>query len=332
MNTSKAKKSCMTLGVIALTLFLSASAAFPWGWATHAYINDQLYDRPGSKMGVFRSNEIYGGIGPDFVNDLFQFPYERGYLADRTHIDPVKVWDVAKSRPAKALARGFASHSEKAGGLEFGADSSAHIAGLTTSGGAAYIIEKAEILAAVLGPELSTAGLTLPHDVVVEISHEIVESALDIALAQYVDHSIGQKMIDAAIRRSGMLSQLLTRAYGKDFSVAFNLTDQEAASFIRNGERKFRESVVFYGYALNQDVYTAVELLSEQKADVAENYLKLIAPGLTVDRATILDLARGGIWLSLLNTSVVDVPEFMNEISLTIDFVEANLLTEEIDY
>jgi hypothetical protein len=322
----------MTLVAITLTLFLSGSTAFPWGWATHAYINDQLCDRLESKKGVFRSNEIYGGIGPDFVNDLFLFPYERGYLAERTHNDPLKVWDVARSEPAKALARGFASHSENVGGLEFGADSSAHNAGLTTADGAAYIIEKAEILAAVLGPELSTAGLSLPHDVVVEISHEIVESAFDIALAQYVDHSIGQKMIDAAIRRSGAFPQLLTRAYGKDFSVAFDLTDQEAARFIRNGERKFRESVVFYGYALTQDVYTAVELLSEQKADVAENYLKLIAPGLTVDRGTIFDLARGAIWLSLLNTSIVDVPEFMGEIGVTIDFVEANLLAEEIDY
>lgn len=332
MKKGKMRKPFTVLGIIVMALVLCSNEAFPWGWATHAYVNEQLYNRVGGKKGVFPANEIYGGIGPDFVNDLFQYPLERGYLADQTHNDPLGVWDAAKSGPAKALARGFVTHSETMAGSEFGADSTAHTTGLTTAGGEAYIIAKAENLAAILGPFLAKRGLPLPQDVVIDISHEIVESALDIALTQYVDPSIAQKMIDGAIRRSGVFPKLLTEAYGQGFSEAFALTEEEAASFIRNAERQFRKSVVFYGHALTRDVETAVELLSEQKADVAENYLKLIAPELAVERAALVDLAKGAFWISLTDETIIDIPEFLGEIGATIDFVEGNLTAEGIDY
>ncbi len=326
------RKPFTVLGIIVMALVMYSNEAFPWGWATHAYVNEQLYNRVSGKKGVFPANEIYGGIGPDFVNDLFQSPLERGYLSAQTHNEPLGVWHAAKSGPAKALARGFITHSENIAGAEFGADSTAHTTGRTTAAGEAYIIAKAKILAGILGPFLADRGLPLPRDVVVDISHEIVESALDIALTQLVDPSIAQKLIDGAIRRSGVFPKLLTDAFGEGFSAAFDLNEQEAASFIRNAERQFRKSVVYYGHALTRDVQTAVELLSEQKADVAENYLKLIAPELTVDRAALFDLAQGAFWISLFDETIIDIPEFMGEIVATIDFVEGNLTAEGIDY
>lgn len=334
MNRRKGKILLLLMGTLFLALVLLPRKALSWGWGTHVYINDLLYERLGQRDGSFRANEIYGGMGVDFVNDLFEFPLERNYLEDKAHNEAIGVWDEARSVTAKALARGYMSHTESirdgdGTGNPVGADYTAHRAGLTNPGGEGYIIGKARILAFILEPILSDAGIEVDPEVLLEISHEIVEAALDIALTQ-VDSSIGKKMIECAIRRSGAFPQLLARAYGEDFAREFDFNNREASAFIRNAERRFRASVVYYGTALTMDPLTAVGMLAEQKADVAMHYLLLY--GIEVPRERLVLLAQLAISIALDHPVIVDVPEFLGEMSATIDYVEGNLIAEGIDY
>ncbi len=80
--------------------------------------------------------------------------------------------------------------------------------------------------------------------------------------------------MNAAIFRSPEIPALLTRAYAKDFSDEFELSNAQAIKIIRQSENEFREKMVLYGIALLQD--NAFDLIVEDMADLAEVFWKLM--------------------------------------------------------
>jgi len=296
------KTRAVAVCIVLAALLAFSTEAFSWGNATHVYINDNL-DGKGS---ICDANEIYGGLGPDIFNFMFQDPVLLQYLTALTHGHATEVWNAARTKREKALAFGFVSHNEV-----WGADRTAHRAGITYGVTDGYVIAKAnELLTlAPLPPELG-----IPEGAAAEIYHNVVEIAVDILIKEHLDQQVGQKMASAALARSSEFPHLLVRAYGEAIAGTTGLSNGEAVRFIRASERELRNTTVLYGQALMQDTATAVNLLSEQMVDLAEAFLGQPLP---VEReaaeALVADLVYVAMWLS--------ADDFAGEITATITFV-----------
>jgi hypothetical protein len=300
-----------------LVIGFFSSEAFSWGFATHAYIADHL----GKTKKIQNADEIYGSVAPDTFNYLFDHPDYLGFLADQTHVEVTKLWNVSNQGLGKSLAYGFASHNDL-----WGADSTAHHNGLTFGQDAGYVIAKAALLADKLNDVLQGAGLSLPYDVTLEISHELVEDGVDI-LVKSIDPSIGQKLSSSALSRTSNFPVLLTKAYARDFSQFAGISYQDASRFIIAAEKEFRQRIAFYGQALMQDDATAVQLISEGTAEVAAIFLETY--GITLpSEVDIVSLIEFGIEQSI----GLCAGDFEAEIAATIHFVNQNLGTNGISY
>ena len=231
------------------------------------------------------------------------------------------MWNVSNQGLGKSLAYGFASHNDL-----WGADSTAHHNGLTFGQGEGYVIAKAAVLAEILKQVLEYAGLDLPDEVTLEISHELVEDGIDI-LVKSLDPSIGRKLSSSALSRTSNFPVLLAKAYAGDFSQFAGISYQDASKFIIASEKEFRQRIVFYGQALVQDDATAIHLISEGTAEVAAIFLE--AYGITLPPGVdIVPLIEFGIEQSI-NLCAND---FAQEIAATIDFVNQNLESHGISH
>ena len=128
-------RKALAVFVAPLILLAAAGNAFAWGNAVHAW----LASRIGVKSGYQDFQELYGGTLPDQFN--FILDANGGYLAYQAHTNAEAVLDSVSSCGTKAVAFGFASHSDIAG-----ADYTAHWWGQTTPG-IGYVVAKAELLA-----------------------------------------------------------------------------------------------------------------------------------------------------------------------------------------
>ncbi|NIO17383.1 MAG: hypothetical protein GTN70_10430 [Deltaproteobacteria bacterium] len=301
----------MFLG-ITIVAFIACQAqnVFAWGAATHAYVADRVSE----KNGIFRANEIYGSNAPDIFNNLFMNPDYVSYFGDETHYEPGKVWNEAKSKPAKALARGFYGHNEFAGG-----DSTAHNGG--------YVIQKAAVLAQILQAVPQFTALGIDEGAVLDVAHFLVEYGIDLLVVQQLDPQIGQKIMESAIRRNPQLPTLLVRAYAKGFSESTGTGYHAVSRFIKQAEKEFRESQVYYGYALTQDLSVAAGLISEQIAEVAGVYLAASENPLPegIDITPLIAFA-------LDQSMALCSDDFADAIENTVETVEGHLATQGIDY
>ena len=260
MEKEKAKRMWMVLGMVALMLVFFSSEAFPWGFATHAYINDHL----GKRRGLCNTSEIYGGMAPDVFNYLFDYSEYMTFLTEETHANFMKVWESARWGFQKPLAYGFVSHG---------------VADLTAHGEESYAIEgyamvkAAELLGYLPGEFRTKVG----GELLVQMLHIIVENAVDILIVRNDDHLIGKKITSAALLRRPELPLLLVRAYAHDFAANpdFHVSPLEASKFIVSAEKEFRKSIILYGRILTLDEPTAIRLISEQTADAAIAFLAL---------------------------------------------------------
>ena len=141
METKSKMMKVLALGLLFLVVGFFSSEAYPWGFATHTYINDHL----GKTKRNQNMDEIYGAVAPDAFEYLFNFPSYLGFLSDQTHTEFLKVWNVPRTGLGKSLAYGFVTHNDV-----WGADSTAHRLGLTFGQDEGYIIAKAKLLAAIL--------------------------------------------------------------------------------------------------------------------------------------------------------------------------------------
>jgi hypothetical protein len=309
------KRLFMAVGTIFYAVFFLAQTAFPWGWAVHTYIDDQF----STKWAMRNGNQVYGGLAPDLFNFRFDTPEYRSYLFYQTHNNFMKVWDVAKSTPSKALAFGFVSHNEV-----WGVDSTAHRSGITFGQGEGYVIAKAKVLKGFLDPVLQNAGLQLPDPVVLEVSHELVERGVDI-LMKNMDAMIGAKMAAAALPPNPNFPLLIEKSYAKELASQFGIRDVDAKKFITSSEKQFRQMMVLYGQALMKDDATAIFLNAEQLEEVAKMFLA--AYGLPLpDALDIKPLLQFGIMQAMLICS----EDFAGEVLATFHFVEQQLATHGI--
>ncbi len=321
------KKLTGIFGVLVLSIFLSASAAFPWGWAVHTYIDEQF----ATKWQLRNANQLYGGLAPDLFNFRFDARTYKDYLFEQTHTNFLRFWNVAKSEPGRALAFGFVSHNEV-----WGVDSTAHRAGLTfgqigtipgqpDAGG--YVIAKAYLLGGALDQALQSAGLQLPDPVVLAVAHELVERGVDL-LMKNLDPMIGVKVAAAALPPNPNFPLLLERAYAGDLAATFGISRTEAIHFLAASERQFRQMMVLYGQVLLQEDATAIQLMAEQLEDMAKAFLAAFGLPPLPANVDITPLLQYGI----VTAMELCASDFAAEVTATAAFVDQQLLEHGISY
>jgi hypothetical protein len=323
MEKRKAKRLAMVLGMVTLMLVFFSAEAFPWGFATHGYINDHL----GKRRGLCNANEIYGGMTPDVFNYLFDYPEYMTFLTEETHANFMEVWDSARSGLQKPLAYGFVSHG---------------VSDLTAHGEETYAIEgyamaKAVELLGYLPGEFRTK---VGDQLLVQMLHIIVENAVDILIVGNDDELIGKKITSAALLRSPQLPLLLVKAYAHDFAANpdFDISRHEAAAFIVSAEKEFRKSIILYGQILTLDETTAIRLISEQTADAAVAYLGLYGislPDLFPDEIDPAQLKEKLVQLIVTLTDMAILTcadDYKGKIDDTINFVDQWLEANDVSY
>jgi len=315
MKKIQARKNVLVAGVICLGLLFSSSEAFSWGFATHAYMDDHL----GKKGTRNNFNEIYGGVTPDLFNYLFDYPDYLGFLSDQTHLKFTTVWKASRGGVEKSLAFGFVSHNDR-----WGADFTAHHACQTCGQPVGYAYAKANVL---LSEAPLPSELEIPDEIAVEIFHEIVENAVDI-LVKRTDPLIGVRLSSAAQQRSPGFSQLLVRAYAKRFASFAGITELEAAQFIQAAESGFREAILYYGQILSQDEETAIQLISEQTASLAQGFLALYGIDLPLSYEQVVDMVTSYMVFAI----ELCQDDYLEEIEATIPYVRHKLQIHRVTY
>jgi hypothetical protein len=251
---------------------------------------------------------------------MFESPYLQN-LYITTHYDFMDVWKAARCGVEKPLAYGFVSHNEV-----WGADSTAHISCLTCAhekdGGYAVIRAEELLTFAPLPSELG-----IPDTLALEIYHEIVESGIDILVKRNEDPLIGQKIMSSALLRNPKFPLLLVKAYADDLSPYFG-GYVKAGKAIVTAEEEFRETVILYGYALTQDEPTAIQLISEQMADLAESFLGAYGIPLPLSKEEVVVLINELVQVSV---SLCE-PDYAQEIAATTAFVSQNMTAHGILY
>ena len=309
------KKVLVAVMLAAVTLCF-ASPAFPWGSATHAYIDDHL----GNKL-LLNNQEMYGGMGNDAFNFLLEQPEVMAFLYGKTHLDFMEVWNAAQLPTGKALAFGFVSHNDV-----WGADLTAHHRGITFGQNEGYVVAKARELAAFLGPILSKQGIDLPVPLLEDIAHSFVEVGTDL-LVKRIDPHIGDKLVAAALLRNSEFPSLLVKAYGGDLAAFAGISLPDAAKLIADAEMEFRKTILVYGQTLTNDNGTALRLLSEQGATLAAATLAsrgIILP----DGVDLRPIIRLGIAKAMVDCA----PDFYGELAATVGFVDGQLKSHGIGY
>jgi len=302
----------LSLGTSILVLTLFSSSAFPWGTATHAFIDHNL----GKRYGLVNINEIYGGISMDIFNALY---WDQG-PARGVHSEFMKVWTEAKRQTEKALAFGFISHNEL-----WGADFTAHCQSLTSGKDEGYVISKARLLGELLAQEPAYQALNLPNEITLEFAHYSVEGGIDL-LIRRKDPFVGRKIIFAAKERSSDFPLLLVRAYAQDFAAYFG-SYPEAVMSIFHAEEKFRNSIILYGLALSQTENLALDLIAQYMAKQAGEFLT--AYGIALPEGADL---KAVMKFALEKSIAICAEDFDQEISATISFVDQQLEAHGISY
>lgn len=333
MQANRLKKELIMVGIIFLMLFFFSTEALSWGDATHVYISDRLKAR----FGRANTNEMWGSLGPDIFNFIFDEALCPIWLAEQTHgwtTDSfMKVWNVASTTSEKAVAYGFVSHNEL-----WGADYTAHISGLTFGQGVGYINAKAMVLldtpidpTVPYDPDLNPKFSEIFSSIGVEplqqliIAHVIAEYAIDIMLKNDVDRSIGWKLNLAARARGSKLPGLLVDAYAEDYAAnCAGIDHLTAASIITSAESEYKKNMIFYGKAISLSEPIVVQLIAEQIVALAPGFL---GGPLPIPEPDAVEIVKAMIYVS---EEICD--DYITEINATIEFVENNLVTNGITY
>jgi hypothetical protein len=293
-------------------LILTVGAAFAWEAATHAYIEEHLYKQKGQADQDVMRNRIYGANAIDIFNNDFTSPYLdfAAYFHSTSQEYFLEAWQIAETKEERAFAYGFVSHNNK-----WGMDSTAHISGKTYGRGTGYVIAKAKVLSAMLGPSLEAQlGLSIPYETLVNLCHYLVESGVDFLILEK-DPAIGSKLMNAALFRSDEVPALLVNAYQDDFADLAGITETAAADIITTAEANFQISMIKYGGALTQP--NALDLVAQGLASIGVIYL-----GLEPGSETILTpVAKSGIQAAMMLCK----PDFEREIKADTGWVNGKL-------
>ncbi len=312
------KRLLLAGGTIFCAIFLFSQAAFSWGWAVHAYIDEQFE----TKWQIRNVNLLYGSLVPDIFN--YQFDAPALYMHEQTHYDFMKLWEAARSTPGKALAFGFVSHNE-----QWGVDYTAHKSGITFGEAEGYVVAKAYILNGYLAPILASYGLNLPEPVALQVCHELVEFGVDI-LMTHVDPTVGARITAAAMPPNPNFPMLLEKAYAEEFAASFGVSNVEARKYFATSEMQFRQFMILYGQVLSiPDDATKAALIAGYLANIAAAFLA--ANGITlppgVDTEQLAGLLQYGIGQSIEICQL----DFLDEVNATSGFVAQQLAAHGIE-
>ncbi len=309
------KRSIAAICCILLVTSLPSSL-YSWGSITHTYLIDKI----GYRWGYLNHQEIYGATLPDMFNLMYGSPY-RDYLWTQTHIEFTKLTDLDGCRAIRAFFYGVGSHNDV-----WAADYTAHH-DARTNPGEGYVRSKASVLVPVLKPQLTgvLSGAGVPNaDALAEalapgLAENFIETAVDLLIKRNEDPIAGFKLILASQVRHWRVPLLLVRAYARDFATEFGLSWIEASMILIGAEREYRDLMKLYGGIFIQDENSAIDLLAEQGAFLAEAYLKA---------ATGYDVSVPPVMLAtfLRDAAIPCVePDYALEISATQTYIEEEL-------
>ena len=283
------KKIIISGLAVGLALLFITMTAYPWNFATHAYIAGKI----GKALPVHNFNEMYGAMAPDILNFEFSLMddyvlrgYTHGIPPDAVGYSPyptpsdsfMSVWDAAYRSIRKSAAYGFVSHNDA-----WGADFVAHWRAFPTPDldppdpiafplsmpvdytlqPPGYIIYLAAALD--FGLEFAQAweAMGLENDFATRLMfcHNIIEYAGDLVIKRH-DSLIGRKLVWASHLRTPQFAKLLEEAFPDAYDPVIDAA-----------EPQYREYLTQYGLILLMPEETAIEMLAEQLADLAVDYL-----------------------------------------------------------
>ena len=298
---------------------LAAGPARAWNAGTHVYVVDRLLPPEVAADPILVAEARYGAHVIDLFNNDFTSP---GLQLQQLLHDPagsvfMDVWGLAATHAPihRAFAFGVVSHNNS-----WGADATAHLVDIASGQGPGWTYAKSELLMTILEPYLPPEILQLPHEVLIEVGHILIEQSVDLLMLQ-VDPALGQKVMDSAAARDPSDPALLQVAWSAAFAP---LTGGNAPSvhLIRAYEEGYRQAFVGYGWALSQP--DALDLLAWQIAMVATDFL-----GVPLDQAAaFFPLIKDGI---LIGESLC-ADDFYQEIEGTVAWVGANMAAHGVTY
>ncbi len=315
-----------------LALVFVSSGAYAWNFATHAYIAGKL----GKLLPLANANEMYGIMLPDLFNLDFSLMGDttlRGY----THGIPgvsenfMQVWYNANWGLKKNIAWGFVAHND-VWGMDFVAHWQANPfspgpdipfpLGVPdpTSQPPGYIIKLAQFLdnglaTNPMGNVWQLLGIEDNYPIRLELCHNLIEYAGDFIIKR-ADPMIGQKLIGAALLRTPQVTSLLKAAFPPEY-----------APLIDAAEPEYRKMLIQYGLILMTPEQTAINLLSEQLADLAIAYL---GSDYEAYRSVLVEFGKSALAASV---QICQDAGYMDEINLmTLPYVKQQLLLHGIFY
>lgn len=146
-------------------------------------------------------------------------------------------------------------------------------------------------------------------------------------LVKRKDPAIGLKVSASALLRGPDFPLLLVKAYATRFAADLGISQAQAAQLITSNEMGFRKTTILYGQALSQDEATAVDLISQQLAQLATGFLA--SYGISFPPGTDL---TPQIQLGIQQAMQICASDYLQEIGLTIHFVRNQLVSHGISY
>jgi hypothetical protein len=102
----------------------------------------------------------------------------------------------------------------------------------------------------------------------------------------------------------------------------------EAAQFIQAAESDFRDAIYFYGQILSQDEETAMQLISEQTASLAQEFLALYGIDLSIPPGQVVDMVASYMVFAIQLCQ----DDYLKEIRATIPYVRHKLRIHGVTY
>jgi hypothetical protein len=349
-------KKRIVLGLsLGLASIFIASTAYSWNYATHAFIASKI----GKNLPVHNFNEMYGLMAPDILNFEFSLMndsvlrgYTHGIPADAAGYYPfpspnenfMSVWDASYRSVLKSAAFGFVAHNDA-----WGADFVAHWRALPTEDPTpipfpiyappgflpqppGYIIYLAAALDFGLQLENAWAAMGLESDYATRLMfcHNIIEYAGDLVIKR-ADPLIGRKLVWACHLRSPQFEKLLEKAFPDVYD-----------PLVAAAEPAYRDMLTQYGLVLLAPEETAIEMIADQLADLAVDYLIFIGMPPEMVEPMRPQLVEFGILTLTLSIDICEnaddylgegFPTYMQELNeVAVPWVGAQLAAHGIIY
>lgn len=252
--------------LVLLSVLASPCSVRGWGWATHAYIEARLAHNEGAGRCFYEG--LYGAVAPDaFSIVTLSDSTSAAYLTLQTHKHFLKLETCGRKMGVGSFVFGFLTHNEN-----WGADFTAHRCGVEMNIG--YVESKARLLrrtvASWLEGILRDAGIVFPSvlasQVAPDLSHELVEAAVDLLVKRNNWPSVGSELSEAARRRPEEIPEAISCGYGRRVARKMGISFEDAQGMIVQAEAIFRDIIGRYGEILSLGDGEDIRVLAQEGA------------------------------------------------------------------